>query len=175
MVKVAKFIQKILGKLFQVFEGISSAWLFFLALLISIDVIGRAFFNTPFKGTPELVSNSIIIIAFLELPYVLWTNGHVRSTVFYDKIGPTGKDIIDFIAAIIGVVVFIMLIKSSLNDFIKAVRVKEFEGEGALRIPTYPTRCFLIIGSGFMILQLLLNAGKKMYSIVNRMRGRAKV
>jgi TRAP-type C4-dicarboxylate transport system permease small subunit len=174
MIKLAKFVQKILGKLFQGFEGISSAWLFFLAVLITIDVVGRGFFNTPFRGTPELVSNSLIIIAFLELPYVLWTNGHVRSTVFYDKVGPTGRDIIDFIAAIIGAAVFVMLIKSSLNDFVKAVRIKEFEGEGALRIPTYPTRCFLIIGSGFMTLQFLLNAGKKLYSIVRRMRGGQK-
>jgi len=174
MIKLAKFIQKILGFIFSGFEGISSAWLFVLMVLISIDVIVRALFNTPFKGTPELVSNSIIIIAFLELPYVLWTNGHVRSTVFYDKVGPTGKDIIDLIAALIGAVVFAMLIQSSLNDFIKAVRIKEFEGEGALRIPTYPARCFLIIGSGFMILQLLLNAGKKIYSIVKRVKGRGK-
>lgn len=172
MIKFAKFIQKLLGKLFSAFEGISSAWLFVLMVLISIDVFGRALFNKPFKGTPELVSFSIVIIAFLELPYVLWMNGHVRSTVFYDKIGPMGKDIIDFIAAFIGVVVFAMLIKSSLNDFIKAVRVGEFEGEGALRIPTSPARAFLIIGSAFMILQLVFNAGKKVYSIVNRIRGR---
>jgi TRAP-type C4-dicarboxylate transport system permease small subunit len=172
MVKIAKFVQKVLGKLFFAFEGISSAWLFVLMALISIDVLGRGLFNKPFKGTPELVSFSIVIIAFLELPYVLWTNGHVRSTVVYDKLGPTGKDIIDLIAAVVGIAVFAMLIKSSMNDFIKAVRVREFEGEGALRIPTSPARAFLIIGSGFMILQLLLNAGKKAYSIITRLRGR---
>jgi TRAP-type C4-dicarboxylate transport system permease small subunit len=175
MIRFARLIQKILGKLFSAFEGISSAWLFVLMVLISIDVLGRAFFNKPFKGTPELVSFSIVVIAFLELPYVLWTNGHVRSTVFYDKVGPMGKDIIDFIAALIGVIVFAMLIKSSLNDFIKAVRVGEFEGEGALRIPTSPARALLIVGAGFMVLQLLFNAGKKAYSIINRIRGRTSV
>jgi TRAP-type mannitol/chloroaromatic compound transport system permease small subunit len=172
MIRFFKFIQKLLGKLFSTFQGISSAWLFILMVLISIDVLGRALFNKPFKGTPELVSFSIVIIAFLELPYVLWINGHVRSTVFYDKVGPLGKDIIDLLAALVGVVVFVMLIKSSLNDFIKAVRIGEFEGEGALRIPTSPARALLMVGAGFMVLQLLLNAGKKAYSIVGRIRGR---
>ncbi|HCC36148.1 MAG TPA: TRAP transporter small permease [Treponema sp.] len=172
MIKFFRFIQKILGKIFSAFQGISSAWLFVLMTLISIDVFGRALFNKPFRGTPELVSFSIVVIAFLELPYVLWTNGHVRSTVFYDKVGPLGKDIIDLIAALIGIVVFVMLIKSSMNDFIKAVRIGEFEGEGALRIPTSPARALLIVGAGFMVLQLVFNAGKKVYSIINRILGR---
>ncbi|MFP3040639.1 TRAP transporter small permease [Treponema primitia] len=172
MVKFAKFVQRILGRIFTVFQGVSSAWLFILMVLISIDVIGRVLFNTPFKGTPELVSFSIIIIAFLEVPYVFWAGGLVRSTVLYDKVGPTGKDIIDLIAAVIGIVVFSMLIKSSLNDFIKAIRVREFEGEGALRIATSPARAFLILGSGFMILQMILNVCKKAFSIYKRVSGR---
>jgi TRAP-type C4-dicarboxylate transport system permease small subunit len=172
MISFFKLFQKILGKIFSGFQGLCSAWLFVLMVLISIDVLGRGLFNRPFKGTPELVKFSLVIIAFLELPYVLWTNGHVRSTVFYDKFGPTAKDIIDLIAALIGVAVFVMLIKSSLNDFIKAVKIGEFEGEGALRTPTSPARGLLIAGAGFMVLQLLFNAGKKAYSIINRIRGR---
>ena len=173
MIKFFKFVQKVLGKIFSGFQGLSSAWLFVLVILISIDVFGRVLFHKPFKGTPELVSFSIVVIAFLELPYVLWKGGHVRSTVFYDKVGPMGKDIIDLIAALIGALVFIILIKSSMNDFIKSIIVREFEGEGALRIPTSPARALLIIGAGFMVLQLLFNAGKHVYSIVNSIRGRA--
>ena len=162
------FLQKILGKIFSAFQGICSAWLFVLMTLISIDVLGRALFNKPFRGTPELVSFSIVVIAFLELPYVLWKDGHVRSTVFYDKVGPTGKDIIDFLASVIGVVVFVILIKTSINGFLRSVRIGEFEGEGALRIPTSPARGLMLVCAGFMVLQLFFNAGKKLYSIINR-------
>jgi len=92
--------------------------------------------------------------------------------MLYDKVGPTGKDIIDLLSALIGVVMFVMLIKSSMNDFLKAVKIREFEGEGALRIPTSPARALLIVGAGFMALQFLFNAGKSVYSILNRIRGR---
>ena len=175
MIRFFTFLQKILGKIFSAFQGICSAWLFVLMSLISIDVLGRALFNKPFRGTPELVSFSIVVIAFLELPYVLWKSGHVRSTVFYDKVGPLGKDIIDFVAAIIGVVVFVLLIRTSINGFLRSVRIGEFEGEGALRIPTSPARGLMLIGAGFMVIQLLFNAGKKVYSIVNRMLKRTPV
>ena len=175
MIRFFAFLQKILGKIFSAFQGICSAWLFVLMTLISIDVFGRAFFHKPFRGTPELVSFSIVVIAFLELPYVLYKNGHVRSTVFYDKVGPLGKDIIDFIAAVIGIVVFVILIRTSVNGFLRSIRIAEFEGEGALRIPTSPARGLMLVGAGFMVLQLIFNAGKKVYSIVNRILKRTPV
>ena len=167
-------LQKILGRIFLVFHGISSSWLFFLMMLITVDVLSRLFFNKPLRGTPELVRFSLVIIAFLQLPYVLWKDTHVRSTVFYDKVGPMGKDIIDILAAVIGIVVFVMLIRSSINPFLQSIRVGEFEGEGALRIPATPARAFLIAGSGFMVLQLALNAAKKILSLVNRFQGRVE-
>jgi TRAP-type C4-dicarboxylate transport system permease small subunit len=168
MVKFARLVQSFLKKIFSAFFGISSGWLFVLMVLISIDVAGRVFFNKPFKGTPELVSFSIIIIAFLDLPYVLMTNGLVRSTIFYDKLGFAGKNIIDLLSSLIGIIIFVLLINSSMNDFIKAVRVREFEGEGALRIPTSPARGFILFGSGLMILQYVVNIVKILYSIITR-------
>jgi len=172
MIGFFRFIQKIMEKVFFTFQGLCSAWLFVLMMLISIDVFGRVIFNRPFRGTPELVSFSIVIIAFLELPYVLMTDRQIRITLLYDKVGPMGKDIINLISSLLGVVLFIMLIRSSMNGFLRAVRIGEFEGEGALRIPTSPARAMLIIGAGFMALQFLFNAGKSAYSLVNRLRGR---
>ena len=172
IIRFITFLQKILGRIFMVFHGVSSSWLFFLMVLISIDVLSRLFFNRPLRGTPELVRFSLVIVAFLQLPYVLWKDTHVRSTMFYDKVGPIGKDIIDILAASIGMIVFIMLIRSSINPFLQSIRVSEFEGEGALRIPATPARAFLMLGSGFMVLQLALNAAKKIHSLVNRILGR---
>ena len=100
------------------------------------------------------------------------TNRQIRITMLYDKMGPTGKDIVDLLSSLIGIVLFIMLINASMRGFLRAVRIGEFEGEGALRIPTSPPRAMVIIGSAFVVLQFLVNAGKSVYSIVNRIRGR---
>jgi TRAP-type C4-dicarboxylate transport system permease small subunit len=172
MNKAPGSIEKAKERIFAGFDGIASAWIFVLMMLIAIDVFGRVFFNMPFKGTPELISNSIIIITFLELPYVLMKDRHVRSTMMYDKLGPAGKDVIDLLASLVGMLVFILLIKSSLNDFIKAVKIGEFEGEGALRVPTSPARFIMIAGSVFMVLQYLYTACVKSFSIVQHIKQR---
>ena len=42
---------------------------FSLSFLVVADVIGRVVFNSPVKGTPEIVSMSIVIICFLLAGY----------------------------------------------------------------------------------------------------------
>ena len=172
MGKLLSSLGKAKERIFASCEGIASAWIFLLMVLITIDVFGRVLFNMPFQGTPELISSSIVVIAFLELPYVLLKDKHVRSTMFYDKLCPTGKDLIDILAALIGITIFALLIKSSLNDYMKAIRLGEFVGEGALRVPTVPARTVMIIGSGFMIIQFFSTVCTKFASIFHRIKGR---
>ncbi len=157
-------------KLLEILNAIACFWIFVLMILIAVDVFGRVFFNMPFKGTPELVSNSIIAIAFLEIPFVLHRGDHVRSTILLDKIKPGLRTILELIAIIIGIVMFILLIKSSWPDFIKALSVGEFEGEGALRVPTTPARATIIIGSILMIVEYIFIFIKK----ILKLKGKTK-
>jgi len=144
-------------KILAVFNGTGSLWIFVLMAVIVVDVGGRVFLNSPLQGTPEIVSNSIIAITFLQIPYVMLRKQHVRSTILYDRLGQKGRDVIDVLVSAIGIVLFILLIVSSWDHFIQAVQIGEFEGEGALRVPTAPVRFLLILGSVFMILEYIFN------------------
>ncbi len=143
------FAEKKFGysKILSFFNGIGSIWIFLLMLVIINDVGGRVFFNHPMIGTPEIVSNSIIGIAFLQIGYVLMVGRHVRSTIIYDRFSETGKNILDLLAYLMGIFLFILLIYSSWDLFLTSVEIREFEGEGALRVPTYPVRFIILFGS----------------------------
>ncbi len=137
----------------SVANSIGSAWIFVLMAIIVWDVVGRVIFNAPLKGTPELVSNSIIIITFLQIPYVLHKKQHLRSTMLFDRLPTPARNLIDVAIAIVGIALFLLLITSSWGHFVVAVRIGEFEGEGALRVPTAPGRFALIFGSTLMIME----------------------
>jgi len=139
-----------------VFNGTGSLWIFVLMAVIVVDVGGRVFLNSPLQGTPEIVSNSIIAITFLQIPYVMLRKQHVRSTILYDRLGQKGRDITDVAVSVIGIGLFILLIISSWDHFMQAIEIGEFEGEGALRVPTSPVRFLLILGSIFMIFEYIL-------------------
>ena len=64
----------------------ASALVFVIMLIITVDVLSRLLFNHPFAGVAEIVSLMIIIFTFLVLPHVTARNGHVRTTMFYDKV-----------------------------------------------------------------------------------------
>ena len=50
--------------------GVFALLTFALSFLVVADVIGRVVFNSPVKGTPEIVSMSIVIICFLLAGYL---------------------------------------------------------------------------------------------------------
>lgn len=152
-----KKLDSVHKKILAVLNGIGSFWIFILMAVIVVDVFGRVIVDRPLQGTPEIVSNSIIAITFLQIPYVMLKKQHVRSTIFYDKLSPTGKNRLDIAVSILGIVLFIMLIISSWDHFITSIEIGEFEGEGALRVPTAPTRFLLILGSFFMILEYTIS------------------
>lgn len=159
--KLFELLDRDKTKVLEVLNSLACFWIFVLVILIAVDVFGRVFFNVPFKGTPELVSNSLIAITFLEIPYVLNRNQHVRTTIFLDRVNPITREIAEMIAFIFGIAMFILLILSSWPALLKAIEIGEFEGEGALRVPTYPTRAIIVFGSFLMILEYIFKVAKK--------------
>lgn len=148
-------------KLLEIFNVIACLWIFVLMILITIDVVGRGLFNTPFKGTPELVSNSILAITFLEIPYVLYRGNHVRSSMLTDRLKSGPKFVLELLACVLGIAMMILMIKSCWPGFVTAVRIGEYEGEGALRVPTYPTRGIMIFGSFLMAMEYVFQFIKR--------------
>ena len=62
-------------------------WLASVAMLIVYDVVGREFFDSPFHGTNEIASNSVLSILFLQLPLSILTGGSLRTTIVYGNVG----------------------------------------------------------------------------------------
>lgn len=138
-------------------NALGSLWICALMCLITADVLLRTVFHAPLEGTPEIVSNSLVAIAFLQIGFVLYEKRHVRATVLYDKFPEKGQKILDIMTGLIGVVLFIAVIYSSWGLFVTAVQVGEFEGEGALRVPTSPVRFVILYGSLLMAIQFLIS------------------
>ena len=138
-------------------NSLGSAWIFVLMAIIVWDVGGRVLFNTPLQGTPELVSNSIIIITFLQIPFVMFKKQHVRSTILFDHLPAKLRQAIDIGISLVGIVLFYWLITAGWNHFIVALQIGEFEGEGALRVPAAPGRFALILGSALMIMEFIFS------------------
>ena len=125
---------------------LSAGWVFLLALLIIADVLGRTLFLHPIAGTKEILQNSVIAVTFLQLPLAVYSGSMLRTTLVLDHLGPRGAQALRIIAWLLGAALFAAIAYASLPSALTAVRLGEYEGEGAMRIYTWPVR-FLLVGT----------------------------
>ena len=128
-------------------NGIATAWTFIIMFLMTFDVLGRALFNHPITGTPELVRISIVGIVFMQIPHTFWVGRHIRSDIFLRRFSPLMREVSEIGICLFGAAVFTGIVVSSVPVTITAWRVLEYEGAGALPVPTYPIRTLIILGS----------------------------
>jgi len=128
---------------------ISALWTLGLAVLIFLDVGGRGLLTKPIPGTKEIIQNSIVAITFLQLPLAIYSGSMLRTTVFADAVPASIRRLLRTLGYLLGVALFIGLVISSYEPFLDAYRIGEYEGEGALRVPTWPLRGLILLTSAF--------------------------
>lgn len=127
----------------------SAFWTLALAFLIFGDVMGRSLLSRPIPGTKEIIQNSVVAITFLQLPLAIYSGSMLRTSILADAVPPVLRRILRTFGALLGLVLFIGLIWSTWPSFVDAYRIGEYEGEGALRVPTWPVRGTVLVMSFF--------------------------
>lgn len=163
---ILRKIDKILERFLSILDGIASIAIFVIMILITADVLSRLLLNKPFVGTAEIVSSIIIIVCFMEIPYVAVKGAHVRTTMLYDKVGAKGKLVIDILAAVLGILVYAFIIKASWGNLLHAVSIGEAEIAGSFHVTTVPGRLAIVFGSAMMILEFVDQIMKYGYQLV---------
>jgi TRAP-type C4-dicarboxylate transport system permease small subunit len=138
-----------IGRIARATHVVSAAWVLVLAVIIFIDVCGRYFFGLPLLGATEIIKNSVVSITFLQLPLAIYRNGMIRTTLLYDHVGSDGQRLLRTFMNLMGLLFFVGTAFSAWGPAIEALGVSEYEGEGALRVPTYPVRFLVIVTSLF--------------------------
>jgi TRAP-type C4-dicarboxylate transport system permease small subunit len=129
---------------------------FLLSFLVVADVVGRTVFNAPVKGTPEMVSMSIVIICFLQASYAIRSGGMLHVDVLSGLLPRRGREALAALGCLLGVAFFAVIVYGGMDPFAHAWNENEYEGEGALRIPTWPARLIVLIGSTLAALNYAL-------------------
>lgn len=135
---------------------VSATLAFLLSFLVVADVTGRVVFNSPVKGTPEIVSMTIVVICFLQASYAIRSGGMLKVDALVDVLPPRLQALCAAIGCLLGMVFFGVIVYGGIDPLLHAWRSGEYEGEGALRVPTWPARLAVIFGSALAALDYLL-------------------
>ncbi len=146
----------VIARLARTTHVVSAFWVLVLAAIIFVDVMGRYLFSQPLLGATEIIANSVVSITFLQLPLAIYQGGMIRSTLLYDAVGERAQRWLRTLAGVLGLAFFLGTAFSAWGPALEALAVSEYEGEGALRVPTYPVR-FLVVATSIFAAYVYLH------------------
>jgi TRAP-type C4-dicarboxylate transport system permease small subunit len=136
----------------------AAAWTFGLAFLVMADIVGRTVFSRPIYGTAEMVASSIVIIVFLQAGYAIRSRSMLKAEFLVEHLPDKVQRALLAVGYLLGAGFFLMIITGGWEESIKSFVGGEFEGEGALRVPSWPARWTVIVGSGLAMINYLVMA-----------------
>lgn len=140
-------------------NGLGSALIFILMILINLDVLARYLFNAPISGVTELVELSIVCVVFLQISDAIRAGRLVRSDGLYRRIqarAPATGRALGMIFDLGGALFFAAILYGSLPRLLEAWRGNYFAGNvGLFTFPVWPIRLIIVIGSFTAIMVFL--------------------
>ena len=137
---------------------LAAAWAFVLTFIIIADIASRGLFNKPLNGTREIVANSIVMIVFLQAGYAIRSRSMLSAEFLIDVFSPLVRRVALAFGYLLGAAFFLIVVFGSWPLAIESWVGGEFEGEGALHIPAWPTRFMILIGSALAVMNYLVLA-----------------
>lgn len=126
---------------------VAAVWAFGLTFLILADIIGRNLFDLPINGTVEMVASSVVIIVFLQAGYAIRSRSMLRADFLVIHLPKGVQRVLLGIGYLLGAAFFLMIITGGWEESILSYVEGEYEGEGALRVPSWPARWTVLFGS----------------------------
>ncbi len=148
---------RLTDKLTKFLMILGAVWAFILCFFILAEIIARAM-NMPISGTKEIVANSVVMIVFLQVGYAVRSNSMLRADFFVLMLPNWAQKALLIFALALGAALFFFLLKAGIKPAIRSFENWEFDGEGALRVPVWPTRWMIIFGAGMAGLNYVLLA-----------------
>jgi len=136
----------------------AAAWTFGLAFLVMANIIGRTVFSKPIYGTAEMVAASIVIVVFLQVGYAIRSRSMLRADFLVVLLPNKVQRVLLAIGYLLGAVFFLMIITGGWEESVKSFIEGEYEGEGALHVPSWPARWTVLVGSGLAMINYLVMA-----------------
>ncbi len=137
---------------------LAALWAFTLTFIIMSDIIGRGVFNSPVYGVREIVMNSIVIIVFLQAGYAIRSRSMLKADFLVDHFPPLAKKISLAVGYLLGAAFFMTIVIGGIDNAIYSWVANEYEGEGALRVPAWPTRFMILFGGSLAAINYLILA-----------------
>lgn len=155
---VVRYIIRFSDQLSKFLMILAAVWAMGLSVLIVADIIGNNLYGHAIPGVREIVISSIVMIVYLQLGYAIRSHSMLRSDTLLLAMPITMRRVVLAAGYALGLVLFLMILRGTISPAIYSWNTSEFWGEGALRVPVWPTRFMILVGSAVAIVNYVVAA-----------------
>lgn len=161
-----KLIKNTFEKIEKLLHIIGYIAIFAMMILITLDTVGRYFFNNPIQGTYEITEIFLMImVVFLTLSYSFKTGDHVRVDILYRRFPNKVKNAINVFAMFISAALFAMITYQGWILTHGAWINQEYTF-GVITLPMYLSYIWIPLGSGALTLRLIGEGVKEVENLL---------
>jgi TRAP-type C4-dicarboxylate transport system permease small subunit len=124
-----------------------------MAVIITVNVILRYFFNAPLAWGEEANGLLLFLVLFLSMTYAWDQKKHIRMELLYVHLKGTARAISDWVTTIAGIVFFGLLGLQCIFDIGYMMKTNETGEE--LHLPLWPFRALAALISFVFVIKLL--------------------
>jgi TRAP-type C4-dicarboxylate transport system permease small subunit len=146
----------ILSKLSRWMGYFSALAILALMLLVTGNVCGRYFLNSPITGAPEIACLLMIVIVFPALAWVALEGKHIKVDFILERFSQRVQVIVDSIMLVVTLAIYSIITWTSIPAAIKSRDVSSL-----LSIPQTPFYWIMAVGWAVFCLSILAVVIKK--------------
>ena len=143
---------------------LAAFWAFVLCFITLADIICRAL-GYPLQGTKEIIANSVVIIIFLQVGFAIRSRSMLGADFLVNIFGDNTRRYLSVFGFLLGALLFAILFKGGIEPALRSFANGEFDGEGALRVPVWPARFTILIGSALAVINYLALAVIELFNL----------
>lgn len=140
------FLIRISDSLTKFLMIVGALWAFALGFFVLADIILRAM-GMPLDGTKEIVSNSIVVIVFMQVGFAVRSQSMLRADFVVVMMPELAQKLLLLMGYLLGAAFFFFLLKAGITPALRSYANGEFDGAGAVQIPIWPTRFAILLGA----------------------------
>ena len=146
-------MSKLINRFFLAINVFCAVAVFSMMALIVTDIILRTFRLGSIPSGIEIIELSVVLIVYLPLAALQQKKGHIRVKVIHNYLPHRMKLFVDFFAWLLFLLFFVIILWKGLGMLNISLAIKERMINSP--IPVYPIRFCLVLGSLFMVVQLI--------------------